>query len=115
MSKRGEASITNNDSVFCEVLEPVCTKRGLCIIVRGNGIKLKIPLAQLVAKLWIKDFNPSDDVTIEHEDDDPLNCATENLDVLVEPRDGKKPKEVSPISFVTKIGYEAKVVVEEVL
>ena len=110
VTKSGKVTISQDDSVFNRELETVITKRGACVVVKANGIRLKIPLAQLVIKLWIEDFQPSDEVMVEYIDGDFLNCAADNLGLSYAREQTGEPLDLTPMAFVTNMDLEIKLV-----
>lgn len=110
VTKSGKVSISQDDSVFNRELETVIAKRGACVVVKANGIRLKIPLAQLVIKLWIEDFQPSDEVMVEYIDGDIFNCSADNLGLTYVREEAGEPLDLTPMAFVTNTDLEIKLV-----
>ena len=110
VAKSGKVSISQADSIFNRELETVITKRGACVVVKANGIRLKIPLAQLVIKLWIEDFQPSGEVMVEFIDGDFLNCSADNLGLSYAREQTGEPLDLTPMAFVTNMDLEIKLV-----
>ena len=113
VSRDGEVFINIEDSLLNEMLEPVYTKHGVCVIVEGSRMTLQLPIAELVAKLWLDDFDSdsdfgfdfSNDAIIKHKDNDPFNCSVDNLDVSIDLSEEGKLFERTPITFVASLGY----------
>ena len=110
VTKGGDVTTPQEGSIFSRKLNHVITKRGVCVVVKANGIRLKIPLAQLVVKLWIEDFEASDEVMVEYIDGDFLNCSADNLGLSYAREQTGEPLDLTPMAFVTNMDLEIKLV-----